>query len=66
MNKMKLLKITLVIFVLGMLAVPMLGCGSESDEAEQISNGIREQFPQLQVEVIRGGQPHYGYIISVE
>jgi hypothetical protein len=35
-------------------------------EAEQMSASIREQHPQLQVEVVRGGQPHYNYIISVE
>jgi dihydroxyacetone kinase-like predicted kinase len=38
----------------------------EETEPEQIGNSIREQYPQLQVEVIRGGQPHYSYIISVE
>jgi DAK2 domain fusion protein YloV len=38
----------------------------ESAEAEEIGASIREQHPQLQIEVIRGGQPHYSYIISVE
>ncbi len=38
----------------------------EAAEAEQIGTSIGEQHPQLQVEVIRGGQPHYSYIISVE
>ncbi len=38
----------------------------EAAEAEQISDGITEKYPQLQVEVVRGGQPHYNYIISVE
>jgi len=42
------------------------GADAELAEAEQISASIREQHPQLQIEVIRGGQPHYGYIISVE
>jgi len=42
------------------------GADAESAEAEQVSAGIREQHPQLQVEVIRGGQPHYSYIISIE
>ena len=42
------------------------GADAESAEAEQISASIREQHPQLQIEVIRGGQPHYSYIISVE
>ena len=38
----------------------------ETAEAEQISTGITEKYPQVQVEVVRGGQPHYSYIISVE
>ena len=42
------------------------GDDTAPDEAEQVGAGIREQHPQLQIEVIRGGQPHYSYIISVE
>ena len=42
------------------------GADTELAEAEQISVSIREQHPQLQVEVVRGGQPHYNYIISIE
>jgi DAK2 domain fusion protein YloV len=42
------------------------GADTESAEAEQIGTIIRERHPQLQIEVINGGQPHYGYIISVE
>jgi DAK2 domain fusion protein YloV len=38
----------------------------ETTEAELISAGITEKYPQVQVEVVRGGQPHYNYIISVE
>ncbi|MDP2729821.1 MAG: DAK2 domain-containing protein [Dehalococcoidales bacterium] len=42
--------------------------GSDTNlaEAEQVSASIREQYPQLQVEIVRGGQPHYNYIISLE
>ena len=36
------------------------------DEAERIGASITEKHPQLQVEVVKGGQPHYDYIISVE
>jgi dihydroxyacetone kinase-like predicted kinase len=39
---------------------------AEAEEAEQISAGIVAKYPQIQVEVVRGGQPHYSYIISVE
>ena len=42
------------------------GSDAEVAEAEQLSAGITEKHPHLQVEVIRGGQPHYTYIISIE
>jgi len=42
------------------------GADTEPDEAEQVSASIREQHPQLQVEVVPGGQPHYSYIVSIE
>ncbi len=42
------------------------GADTELDEVEQVSAAISEQHPQLQVEVVRGGQPHYNYIVSIE
>ncbi|MFC2057040.1 DAK2 domain-containing protein [Chloroflexota bacterium] len=42
------------------------GADSELAEAEQVSAGIREHYPQLQIEVVQGNQPHYNYIISIE
>ncbi len=42
------------------------GSDADSDEAEQISASIRERYPQLQVEVLRGGQPYYNYSVSIE
>ncbi len=42
------------------------GADTKPTEAEQASVGIREQHPQLQIEVVRGGQPHYNYIVSIE
>jgi hypothetical protein len=42
------------------------GADTQLAEAEQVSATIREKYPQLQVEVVRGNQPHYNYIISVE
>jgi DAK2 domain fusion protein YloV len=42
------------------------GADTKLAEAEQVSAAIREQHPQLQVEVVHGGQPHYNYIASVE
>ncbi|MBI2869913.1 MAG: DAK2 domain-containing protein [Chloroflexi bacterium] len=42
------------------------GADADPPEAEQISHLLREEYPNLQVEVIRGDQPNYQYIISVE
>ncbi|MFC1908518.1 DAK2 domain-containing protein [Chloroflexota bacterium] len=42
------------------------GADIEEDKAEEVSAVIREKCPELQIEVVRGGQPHYDYIISVE
>ena len=42
------------------------GADTSAGEAEEVSVGIREEHPQLQVEVVRGGQPHYTYIVSIE
>jgi uncharacterized protein len=37
-----------------------------NDQAEQLSNEIAKRYPDQEIEVIDGGQPHYHYIISVE
>jgi len=42
------------------------GADTEPAEAEQVSTSVHEQHPQLQVEVVRGGQPYYNYIVSIE
>ena len=42
------------------------GMDTSPAEAEQVSANIRDKYPRLQVEVVRGGQPHYNYIVSVE
>jgi len=42
------------------------GTDTTYGEAQQVSASIREQHPQLQIEVVQGGQPHYNCIISVE
>jgi DAK2 domain fusion protein YloV len=42
------------------------GAEAEIPEVEHISASISEGHPHLQVEVIKGGQPHYSYIISIE
>jgi DAK2 domain fusion protein YloV len=35
-------------------------------EANRIADVVREKYPNLEVEVQEGGQPHYHFIISVE
>ncbi len=42
------------------------GADTEDAEAEQIAEALRQKYPQLEVEVIYGGQPHYNYILSLE
>lgn len=42
------------------------GADTKPDDAEQVSASIRERYPRLQVEVVRGNQPYYDYIISIE
>lgn len=42
------------------------GADTETGEAEAIAKSIRRKYPNLEIEVIKGGQPHYSYIISLE
>jgi dihydroxyacetone kinase-like predicted kinase len=42
------------------------GADASEAEAKEINNNISAQYPNLQVEVVNSGQPHYEYIISVE
>jgi len=42
------------------------GADTTQEEASVISESIRVQYPQLQVEVVKGGQPYYDYIVSIE
>jgi len=56
--KIDLSKAEIITVYYGMDTVP--------DEAEQVSTNIREKYPQLQIEVVRGGQPYYNYIVSIE
>ncbi len=42
------------------------GSDTPVSEAEEVSSGITQQYSHLQVELIKGNQPHYNYIISVE
>lgn len=37
-----------------------------TDEAQQLADNIINQYPDQEVEVVDGGQPHYHYIVSAE
>ena len=36
------------------------------EDAEMASRKVRQTFPDIEVELVRGGQPHYHFIISLE
>lgn len=38
----------------------------DRDQAEELAAEIRRSYPDLEVELIEGGQPHYHYILSAE
>jgi len=42
------------------------GADTVPADTEQLGALVCEKHPNLQVEVIQGGQPHYNYIVSVE
>jgi uncharacterized protein len=42
------------------------GNGVTAAEAETFGAAIRDKYPNLEVELVEGGQPHYYYIISAE
>jgi len=42
------------------------GNGVDWVETERLFDGVREKYPDLEVEVVFGGQPHYHYLISAE
>jgi hypothetical protein len=37
-----------------------------ADEADELAELVTDRYPEQDVEVIDGGQPHYHYILSVE
>jgi DAK2 domain fusion protein YloV len=42
------------------------GADTKANQAEEIVQKVREKFPKAQVELVKGGQPHYNYIVSLE
>jgi len=42
------------------------GAGMIALQANKIGDRVRETWPRVEVEIVRGGQPHYQFIASVE
>ena len=42
------------------------GAGLTAMQANQLADNIRQNWPQQEVEVVEGGQPHYQLILSIE
>ncbi len=42
------------------------GKDTKRSQADEAVDKIRQQYPNLEVELVAGGQPHYNYIVSVE
>ena len=42
------------------------GEGAEEAGAEALAERIRQAYPEIEVEVIEGGQAHYPYVLGVE
>jgi len=42
------------------------GAEAQIAEAEEIAQEVKDKYPPVQVETVRGGQPYYSYIISLE
>jgi uncharacterized protein len=42
------------------------GADTPHPEVIRIADAIRNAYPELEVEVQEGGQPHYQFIVSIE
>ena len=50
----------------GGLITLFYGADTVNGDAEQLAQAISEKYPDQEIEVVAGGQPHYNYIISIE
>jgi DAK2 domain fusion protein YloV len=50
----------------GGLVTVYYGAEKDAADAEEIAASVRERYPDIEVDVVAGGQPHYHYIVSVE
>jgi DAK2 domain fusion protein YloV len=42
------------------------GADTKETDAEAIVAEVRQKYPELQIEIVDGGQPFYNYIVSIE
>lgn len=42
------------------------GEGVDESQAQKLVDKLSDNYPELEFEVVEGGQPHYPYIISIE
>jgi len=42
------------------------GAGLTAIQANKLGDRVREKWPRVEVEIVRGGQPHYQFIASLE
>ena len=42
------------------------GNNIKKDQVEQIAEKIQDEYPDHEIEIQEGGQPHYQFIFSIE
>jgi len=42
------------------------GADLQAEQAEEVVKQLKEKYPGKQIESVRGGQPHYFYVVSLE
>lgn len=42
------------------------GAEVREEDGEALAEALRKRYPSLEIDLVRGGQPHYPYIISLE
>jgi dihydroxyacetone kinase-like predicted kinase len=42
------------------------GADMTEQQANDLADQVRQRYPDLEVEVIQGGQPHYQLLLSIE
>jgi dihydroxyacetone kinase-like predicted kinase len=42
------------------------GHDTRDEDAAALVGELRDSYPDIEVELVRGGQPHYPYLLSLE